>query len=259
MTLPLFQRAKSGQYWLFNVCQFFFSKYSECRRQRAWSLDEMSNETDMGPIRIGMSNRFSMPFWDSRSMRLCVTPRDIAYYEVIIEEPLHGMASMSSSGSLSSLANPMAAGGLEGDTGGDVATPSYDSEDRALDCIAVGIASDKFLSNQRFPGWDKHSYGYHSDDGAIFHGRGRQLAPYGPKFGAGDVVGCGVDYARGEIFFTLNGSFLGVAFSELTQAEYRPTIGLDAHVNIVVNFGRTPFKFDLARHMRVMRGRNSIA
>jgi len=33
--------------------------------------------------------------------------------------------------------------------------------------------------------------------------------PYGPTYRAGDVVGCGVDFVNGHIFFTKNGEFLG--------------------------------------------------
>lgn len=42
----------------------------------------------------------------------------------------------------------------------------------AFDCVAVGLASTRFQRRQRLPGWDEESYGYHGDDGAIFHGRG---------------------------------------------------------------------------------------
>jgi hypothetical protein len=63
------------------------------------------------------------------------------------------------------------------------------------------------------------------------------------------VVGCGIDYVHGSLFFTLNGRFLGTAFSKLQEQAFRPTIGVDACVTVTVNFGRDPFQFDLATYM----------
>ena len=40
----------------------------------------------------------------------------------------------------------------------------------------------------RLPGWDKHSYGYHGDDGHSFCSSGQGQA-YGPTFTTGDVIG----------------------------------------------------------------------
>ncbi|KAJ1431850.1 concanavalin A-like lectin/glucanase domain-containing protein, partial [Ochromonadaceae sp. CCMP2298] len=80
------------------------------------------------------------------------------------------------------------------------------------DCIAVGLATSAFQKHTRLPGWDNESWGFHGDDGAIFHGCGKQLARFGPTFGVGDTVGCGFDAREGTIFYTLNGNNLGTAF-----------------------------------------------
>lgn len=40
----------------------------------------------------------------------------------------------------------------------------------------------------------------------------RSPKPWGKNFYQGDVVGCGIDYTRQYVFYTLNGEFLGVAF-----------------------------------------------
>ena len=63
------------------------------------------------------------------------------------------------------------------------------------------------------PGWGHRSWGYHGDDGQLFcidvgSNRGR---PYGPTFGSGDVIGCGVDFGSKSAFFTKNGEHLGEA------------------------------------------------
>lgn len=69
---------------------------------------------------------------------------------------------------------------------------------------------------------------------------------YGPRFGAGDTVGCGLDYARKEIFFTLNGQYLGVAFdSVVPDTPLYPTVGIDSRHPVSLNFGEAPFAFDL--------------
>ena len=139
---------------------------------------------------------------------------------------------------------PIVVDGGGGGGGDDDAVPT--------DCVAVGLATQAFLRHRRMPGWDAESYGYHGDDGAIFHGRGRQLSKYGPSFGPGDVVGCGIDYSDSTVFFTLNGVCLGTAFTLFPRAdatELYPTVGVDAAVSVTLNYGREPFVFDLLQHM----------
>ena len=60
-------------------------------------------------------------------------------------------------------------------------------------CVAVGLASRYFPLSGAMPGWDINSYGWHGDDGCVFHGSGAGDR-YGPSFGAGDTVGCGLVY-----------------------------------------------------------------
>ena len=118
--------------------------------------------------------------------------------------------------------------------------------DHHIDCIAIGVGSKDFPLIGRQPGWDAHSYGYHSDDGRLFHGSGTRSAAYGPRFGANDVIGCGVCVHSRKIFYTLNGKFLGVAFTaKASNYPLYPLVGLDSHCSIHFNFGQLPFVFDL--------------
>lgn len=80
------------------------------------------------------------------------------------------------------------------------------------------------ISSSRLPGWDKHSYGYHGDDGHSFCSSGTGQ-PYGPTFTTNDVIGCGINLVDGSCFYTKNGHHLGVAFTDL-PANLFPTVGL---------------------------------
>jgi hypothetical protein len=60
-------------------------------------------------------------------------------------------------------------------------------------------------------GWDKGSWGYHGDDGNMFN-NGRRTSTgwkYGEPFGAGSVIGCGVNFETGTAFFTKDGKVMG--------------------------------------------------
>ena len=91
------------------------------------------------------------------------------------------------------------------------------------------------------PGWEKHSIGYHGDDGKLFYEDGAGFE-YGPKFGTGDVVGCGID--QKYCFFTKNGEFIGIANSNMPERSWFPTIGLHSKdERVEVNFGEKPFRY----------------
>lgn len=146
-----------------------------------------------------------------------VTPRSISYYEVEIQ----ASSSVTKSPSTSN-----------------------------FECVAVGLATKSFMKNKRLPGWDNESFGYHGDDGAIFHGQGRQLSEFGPQYGCGDIVGCGLNHAESSIFFTLNGKVLGTAFTEVpSDKDLYPTVGIDSNVSVNFNFGMKPFCFDLVDYI----------
>ncbi|KAL3902206.1 MAG: hypothetical protein SGPRY_012176, partial [Prymnesium sp.] len=114
------------------------------------------------------------------------------------------------------------------------------------DCVAIGLASSDFPLHGRQPGWDSHSFGYHSDDGRLFHGSGTRTRAAWPCFKSGDVVGCGVSLITLQIFYTLNGHFLGVPFkASKCHLPLYPVVGIDSHVEISLNLGQQPFMFNL--------------
>lgn len=140
-------------------------------------------------------------------------------------------------------------------------------------------------------GWKTNSYGYSCECGdylSVSSNRsslnarsqsGKMKArARGLPFCAGSVVGCGVDFASRELFFTLNGECLGQAFYELDVLDCHPCVcvmdggdssGLGGPVSgprpsysssiggangsgdepvayeFKANFGQVPFVFDL--------------
>jgi hypothetical protein len=116
-------------------------------------------------------------------------------------------------------------------------------------CVAVGVATKTFNWHSRMPGWDDQSFGYHGDDGGIFHATGHLLREFGPKFGIGDIVGCGIDHVTNGIFYTLNGNPLGYAWNNLPtdmlSQDMYPVVGIDTNDYIHVNLGTEPFAYDL--------------
>lgn len=117
--------------------------------------------------------------------------------------------------------------------------------------VGIGICN-RDVPLDRLPGWDKESYGYHGDDGFFFPCSGKGL-PYGPTFGSGDVVGCGINFAKRKLFFTKNGEHLGYLDNVILKLgnDYFPVIGMQAQKETAVaNFGQEEFLFDLKSEQR---------
>ena len=106
----------------------------------------------------------------------------------------------------------------------------------------VGFAGPD-VKLDRLPGWDAHSYGYHGDDGHAFRGSGTGR-PYGPRYGAGDVIGLLLNRAEGTISFTKNGVDLGVAFERVTEARLYPCVGLRTPGEEIIATLTPPFSVD---------------
>ncbi|XP_045598084.1 ran-binding protein 9 isoform X2 [Procambarus clarkii] len=119
--------------------------------------------------------------------------------------------------------------------------------------MGIGLSSQGVNMN-RLPGWDKNSFGYHGDDGHSFCSSGSGH-PYGPTFTTGDVIGCGINLIDNVCFYTKNGHYLGVAFTDL-PAQLYPTVGLQTPGEVVdANFGQAPFVFDIGEMMRELQCR----
>jgi hypothetical protein len=82
--------------------------------------------------------------------------------------------------------------------------------------ISIGFGGEFTDQTQAHVGWNIWSVGYHGDDGGVFQGlpylRGDDSDRARP-YGNGNTVGCGIDYRKGEVFFTLDGEVIGTLMS----------------------------------------------
>ncbi|KAF2401599.1 SPRY-domain-containing protein [Trichodelitschia bisporula] len=112
--------------------------------------------------------------------------------------------------------------------------------------ISIGFSGPK-VTLSRLPGWEPDSWAYHGDDGNIFACQSSGKS-YGPKYAMLDVIGCGVNFRTGSVFFTNNGNLLGnaVTLPSSKTATLYPSVGLKkSNEKLRVNFGHTPFIFDI--------------
>ncbi|KAK5000864.1 hypothetical protein LTR66_000353 [Elasticomyces elasticus] len=111
--------------------------------------------------------------------------------------------------------------------------------------IGIGFSSSK-VPLQRLPGWEPESWAYHGDDGYSFACTASGK-PYGPRFSTQDVIGCGINFRTGCAFFTKNGIMLGNAFKDVKGDKLLyPSVGMKKPgEHLRVNFGQTPFVFDI--------------
>ena len=121
------------------------------------------------------------------------------------------------------------------------------------------------------PGWTRSSWAYHGDDGNAYHGSGVSGVRYGPRFGAGDVVGCGLCRANEEnllaVYFVLmtpstrKRRELGVAYLIDSMEPLYAVVGMDSPaLSVTVNFGvAAPFVLpdERRRHLEVHGCRGS--
>ncbi|KAI1084979.1 SPRY domain-containing protein [Whalleya microplaca] len=115
--------------------------------------------------------------------------------------------------------------------------------------VSIGF-SGKNVPLSRPPGWEPDSWGYHGDDGDIYSGHNVGKTYEAQTFGPPDTVGCGVNFRTGEAFFTKNGQKFKAAFRDVKGKLY-PTVGMKkSGEHIRVNFGQTPFVFNIDNIMR---------
>ncbi len=130
----------------------------------------------------------------------------------------------------------------------DSLLPGFTDDNKHRECVAISLSTESFHIQGKMPGWDFKSYGYHLDDGSIFHGQGIPPQPGQPSYGPGNMVRCGLQYMLRRIFFTKNGKFLVYKFDKVGEdvvgSGLYPTVCIDTKCPIHVNFGEHPFLFN---------------
>ncbi|KAI8085110.1 uncharacterized protein BX664DRAFT_387744 [Halteromyces radiatus] len=129
--------------------------------------------------------------------------------------------------------------------------------------VVVGFCGE-YSRLDRLPGTDGHSWGYHGENGYLYggptastniHGQHHSTSSntkYGPSFGIGDTIGCGIDFRDNTAFYTRNGVHLGTAFRDIKGKLFYPMIGFKTPGDkVIANFGQLPcFAFDIHQYRK---------
>ncbi len=89
----------------------------------------------------------------------------------------------------------------------------YEHSSKAHSTVVVGLCGELADMRYEFPGSDTYgpSIGFNGDDGYIYQSFwGDKISKEtGRTFAAGDIIGCGIDWKSGSIYYTLNGDYVG--------------------------------------------------
>lgn len=99
------------------------------------------------------------------------------------------------------------------------------------------------LIDSRLPCWL-----YFGEDGKVMTVSGA-AHKFGPSFGAGDVIGCGLNFRTQSIFFTKNGIYIGQAFTGVDAKALYPFLVVKSGARFTTNFGSSPFRFDINKYV----------
>ncbi|GAM23782.1 hypothetical protein SAMD00019534_069570 [Acytostelium subglobosum LB1] len=120
-----------------------------------------------------------------------------------------------------------------------------DNVNAPVNCV-IGLVAMSHVSQLRTLRDWKYGYGFSGKDGhkACHRVNSSRSRKYAASFTRNDVVGCGWNRKEGKVFFTKNGKYLGTAFKNVF-GDYYPAVQLGSNVSLSVNFGASPFLYDV--------------
>lgn len=86
--------------------------------------------------------------------------------------------------------------------------------------FVIGLSGEFSNLLHAVPGWYRWSLGYHGDDGKVYYENNPlpgDIDGYAKPYDVCDTVGCGIDYERGDYFFTRNGEVVCKCISTTHQ------------------------------------------
>ncbi|KAK6334188.1 hypothetical protein TWF696_002689 [Orbilia brochopaga] len=129
-------------------------------------------------------------------------------------------------------------------------------KDPANNYVVVGLVADP-CPVDAVPGLancNAVAYAWHGNDGYCFYSIDNKPFLLGDSdqatFENGDTIGCGWNKFREEIFYTKNGKYVDVAWSQVPRDKLWPAIGSKAQYEAKVNFGQEPFRWEGLEEMR---------
>lgn len=108
--------------------------------------------------------------------------------------------------------------------------------------VAIGFCTLSDTSLLSFPGLPQpaaassRSWAYHGDNGGFYSYVSSEPRYFGKGYGPGDVIGCGVDFETGKIWYTRDGTMIEYGF-EKVHGRLFPVVGLSDKISLVANFG----------------------
>ena len=147
--------------------------------------------------------------------------------------------------------------GVETAHEGGSAGPPPSASTALLQPIAISIGLALADCDLASVGGGASGYAYDGASGCVLHASNSRV--FGRALSVGDVIGCGLDRDKQEIFFTLNSTHLGVAFTCVPDLPFHATVCLQGGhaapaaaaatttVALAVNFGSQPFRYGPGR------------